>query len=251
MVCLQSFRSSAPEPHLLAKMRQFFHSGDLGDVIYSLPAIRAMGGGVLWLADQPGIQTMHGMTHARFEAIRHLLIHQPYIYQVNYGVPDSGEFTNLNTFRGKGFNLCTENLADVYLKTEGIPTDERNRRWLGVPLSRHAPIVISRSARYHNDKFPWKKVMDKYGKDAIFVGTPAEHVAFVTEFSAIQHAHTPDLFRAAQIIAGADRFIGNQSCPLAIAHGLGKRVMIEVCRQCPNCIFGRSDEVLGWGDLNP
>jgi ADP-heptose:LPS heptosyltransferase len=148
----------------------------------------------------------------------------------------------LNAFRFKGFDLAHENLADLYLKTAGFPTLFRESRWLWAPKQRMASVVISRSARYHNPDFPWKKVMDAFGQHAVFVGTPAEHAAFVQQFGSVNYAYTPDLLVAASIINAADLFIGNQSCPLAIAHGLGKRVLIEVCPYCPNCIFDRPDE---------
>jgi hypothetical protein len=49
-----------------------------------------------------------------------------------------------------------------------------------------------------------------------------------------------DLLEAAEIIAGAEIFIGNQSACNAIANGLGKKVILEVCNYAPDC-FLRKD----------
>ncbi len=43
---------------------------------------------------------------------------------------------------------------------------------------------------------------------------------------------------ASEIINGADMFIGNQSLPLAIALGLGKKCYVEETPIYPNCIMG-------------
>jgi len=224
-------------------MQYFFHSGELGDVIYGLPTVKAMGGGAMCLDDDPAVKTMHGMTRERYDAIQPLLDAQPYVSDVQWSPPAvSRPYVNLNRFRTLRFDLCHENLADLYLKTEGLPTSLRDGPWLAAPKTRHESVVIARSARYHNDDFPWHKVMDAYGRNAVFVGTPAEHAAFVQQFGSVPYAHTPDLLVAASIINAADLFIGNQSCPLAIAHGLGKKVLIEVCSYCPNCIFKREGE---------
>jgi len=50
----------------------------------------------------------------------------------------------------------------------------------------------------------------------------------------------------AQVISGADLFIGNQSCAYAIAEGLKKRAVLEVCTWLPNCLFHRPDVTHGW-----
>jgi hypothetical protein len=100
--------------------------------------------------------------------------------------------------------------------------------------------------RYANPDFPWKRVIEKYGKWAKFVGTPTEHAAFNVAFSCeIPYYETPMLLDAAIAIAQADLFVGNQSCPLAIAEGLKKRVICEVCLHCPNCISPRDTFMAG------
>lgn len=231
-------------------MRNFIHSGDLGDVIYSLPTVRAMGGGRMFLCDRPGVETMHGMTRQRCEAIMPLLMQQSCIYLCAGMEPHPSEpdIVDLNKFRFMGFDLHRQNLADNYLIANGLPTSHRNTPWLRASECFYEPVVISRSARYHKPGFPWRRIVERMGQFAVFVGTPAEHTAFVQEFGSVRYAHTRTLLEAAEIINASELFIGNQSCPLAIAHGLGKRVLIEVCPTCPNCIFGREGEFTEYTD---
>lgn len=225
-------------------MRNFIHSGDLGDVIYSLPTVRALGGGKMHLHDRPGVVTGHGMGLDRVCAIRSLLQAQPYVVTQDH----VGEWIDLNAFRFMGFDLHRQNLADNYLIANGLPTSHRDTPWLRASECFYEPVVISRSARYHKPGFPWRRIVERMGQFAVFVGTPAEHTAFVQEFGSVRYAHTRTLLEAAEIINASELFIGNQSCPLAIAHGLGKRVLIEVCPACPNCIFGREGEFTEYTD---
>lgn len=234
-------------------MKHFIHSGDLGDVIYSLPTVKAMGGGKLILADVPGIRTMHGMTRERREAITPLLAAQPYVHGV-YGpfdlMPtDEGEASiDLNEFRRRGRDLVNEWLPNHYLDVHGVDRAAAFSPWLttsdflGCPIG----VVIARSARYHNPHFPWRRVLDQYGQHAVFCGTPAEHAAFNAEFgSDLIHVATDDLLEVADLIQASMLFIGNQSCPLAIAEGLKKPIVCEVCHACPNCNSPRHDFITG------
>jgi hypothetical protein len=236
-------------------MRHFLHSGDLGDIIYSLPTVRALGGGTLWLAPDPRVRTMHGSTPESFASIVSLLKAQEYLADVRCEPPPAGvELVNLNEFRVNGSDLFFTNLADLYLSPHGLPKSHRNTPWLKIPRpaigSRLAhAVVMSRSCRYHNPGFPWSEIVQRFGnarpepvERACFIGTPEEHAAFTASFGGVPYEQTPTLLDVAEVIAAADLFVGNQSAPLAIAHGLGQSVLIEVCPHHPHCLFGRANE---------
>ena len=57
---------------------------------------------------------------------------------------------------------------------------------------------------------------------------------------------TKGLLEAAQVIAGAKLFVGNQTATHAIAEGLKKPIVLEVWREGPNCIVHRPGVVHGW-----
>lgn len=214
-------------------MNRFIHSGDLGDVIYALPTLKALGGGALHLCHVDGINTTFGMKADRVALIRPLLEAQPYIQEVRTSWPTGESVWNLNHFR-RGDGLHNTYHPAQIARAFGVTFDAKP--WLTAPSERVAAVLIARSPRYHNPHFPWRKVVETYGYHAAFIGLPSEHAAFVTEFGSVRHAHCATLYDVAKLIAGCSLFVGNQSAPLAIAHGLGKRVVVEVSPTRPTCI---------------
>ena len=66
----------------------FLHSGDLGDIIYSLPSIKKLGGGTLYL--NPSANNLQNnypiktkLTKNSINLLRPLLLEQEYIYDVS------------------------------------------------------------------------------------------------------------------------------------------------------------------------
>lgn len=222
----------------------FSHSGDLGDIIYALPAIRAAGGGILYLFDAPG-KSAHGMSAEKVARIRPLLMRQPYIHDVVFR-PDAPDH-DLNGFRD---HHGVGNLADMHLSTLELSWRERATRWLEVDYEiTEYPIIFSRSPRYHNERFPWQRIRDTYARRAAFIGHPTEYGVFCQEFGDVPYARADNLLEVARIIAGCRLFIGNQSCPEAIAQGLKKRVILEVCPYYSHgSHFQRFGCLMGWDE---
>jgi ADP-heptose:LPS heptosyltransferase len=105
----------------------------------------------------------------------------------------------------------------------------------------HNRIVCARSLRYHNPiGFPWRELGETYGDQLLFVGLPDEHAAFEKLLGrSIEHANTPDFLEIAKIMAGAPQIVANQSAPLWVAMGLGRKVICEVCPAVPNSVIPR------------
>jgi hypothetical protein len=216
--------------------RWFAHSGDLGDIIYSLVAIREAGGGTLHLFDIPG-RTWHGMNKHRANLITPLLEIQPYINRVLFW-PDGHQDSTLNGFRDHW--RPGRNLADMHLATLGFGPEARFQRWLNVDaVVEDYPIVFARSERCRNDAFPWSDVYANYRDRAIFVGLKEEYTRFCQEVGDLPFVATRDLLELARIIAGTRLFVGNQSAPAAIAEGLKKTMILEVDPRYDNCRFHR------------
>jgi ADP-heptose:LPS heptosyltransferase len=67
-----------------------------------------------------------------------------------------------------------------------------------------------------------------FTKDAVFIGSPDEHELFQRETGiVITFVKVKDMLDMANIIAGADAFVGNQGLSLALATGLGKTCVVE------------------------
>lgn len=225
--------------------RWFGHSGDLGDIIYALPTIKAKGGGTLFLYHQDG-KTWHGMNEQKVTSLRPLLNEQHYISDAVW-CPNGHDDHNLNGFRSWGGN--GRNLADMHLATHGLGPEHRHEPWLQVsqPLRRHS-VIFHRTSRCRNDGFPWKRVWAKYHRVAAFVGHTNEHYQFCTEIGPVPYVPTADHLALAQMIAGCQLFAGNQSCPAAIAEGLKHRMILEVWPPNPNCNFERIGRINGRDD---
>lgn len=254
--------------NLPVSRKVFHHSGDLGDIIYSLPTIRALGGGVLLLSpDLKYHETREIMTPRRFENIKSLLTRQPYLDEVVLGEilhPDTDYDLNIGrkVFVEAGNGASPERqqeilatpLTQVYLNAFDVPREAEREAWLEVDTHVEVPgrpVVINRSQRYHNPDFNWRAIVERYSDRAIFVGLPKEHAAFVEKFGYVPYYPTENLLDVARVIAGCKLFIGNQSCPHAIAEGLKAPVILEVCREVPNCCFKREGSQHIWYPDDP
>lgn len=224
----------------------FAHSGDLGDIIYSLPTIRACGGGELALFDIPG-RTAHGMSQEKANRIMPLLELQPYISRAYFN--QSAQDHALNGFRDQ---RCPRNLAYMHLATMGQSFREADRAWLTVDEPKlEAEVIFCRTSRYNNHNFPWQRVVDKYGKRAAFLGFTQEHKAFCDQFGHVPMLWASDLLAAARIIAGCKLYVGNYTSMTAIAEGLKHPTILEVFPHDHllamfhrmNCLHGWDNEI--------
>lgn len=218
---------------------EFSHSGDLGDIIYALPAIRhacettrtGRRRAKLWLYHHAG-RTREAMTPERAASIIPLLEAQPYISEVHFS--PSPVHSNLNGFRD---HWRRATLAAAHLGTMGYNDDTLlDRAWLEVAPVRIAQVIVHRSPRYHTAHFPWRELLRLLGDYAVCVGSTDEHAALCQLAGReIPHHPTSDLLDLARVIAGADLFIGNQSSPFAIAEGLKRPAILEADGRHDNC----------------
>jgi len=224
--------------------KTFKHSGDLGDIIYSLPTVRALGGGVLFLDPNGGQGIIPHLPRTRLNAaliqsIRPLLVRQPYIQDV---LPWAGEPIDydLDKFRDTD---TPKNISDVHLEAFGLPSSERDRAWLSVDDPITIPgrqLVINRTVRFQSNHTFWENFMFGYKNECVFVGLPKEHEIFVYTFEVdIPYYPTPDVLTLARVIAGSAQLIANQSLCHAIAQGLQHNLVCEVYQFWPNAVFHR------------
>lgn len=224
--------------------KTFRHAGKFGDLIYALPIIRYFGGGVILLeCEAPYID--EPLKWERWQSVVPLLSSQPYVHGVERWNGQNVD-VNLNNFRAVMFPELRKNLQrarNVSLHqwcsmTFEVPESEWQTPWLKVPendaVPYASPVVINRSPRYHNPRFPWDKVFEKYSGEWKQIGHLSEIFANSGTFR-----KTADLLEAAQVINDAQLFIGNQSCCYAIAEGLKKPCVVEIYPEMPNTLFHR------------
>jgi hypothetical protein len=233
-------------------MKTFFHSGDMGDVIYSLPTIRAMGGGRLVLdpdggKDDPFVGDQlrwTKRTRLRFNEksanfLLPLLNAQTYLNGVCVGPRPDGAI-NLNRAR-EHMRSPESMLAHAFALSCGVTIEELklNEPWIALPCSTpETQITINRNLRYQSNSLFWEMCYPSYHDKWRFIGSDLEHAAFEDTFGPVERCVVTDALDMATEINGADQHWGNQSLPMAIAQGLGKRGTMEVYRMAPNCCLG-------------
>ncbi len=222
------------------KVSGFYHSGDFGDIIASLPVIRHLGGGVLYLGPHthPGRGPREGMNPTRFAVIKPLLDGLPYLTKVEFVAGPPADVKDFSSFRQTP-QLPAENLIDWQARHLGVDDIVDASPWLLVPASLNNLVVVARSMRYQTPNFPWKQILRKYGQSVMFVGLPVEHQAFQQRVGRVQFSTTKTLLDVAKLIAGAKFCFCNQSCCFWISAALGKPTVQETCLTELNSIVGR------------
>lgn len=229
--------------------RVFYHAGDLGDVIAALPAIRQLGGGRIIIGPGYCRESMKG---ARFEAIKPLLMAQPYVTGVEWREERPSRAFDLSVFRQN--YRRGESLAHLQARHLGVDNLDV-APWLTAPRNAayRNRVVFARSPRYHNGFYPWFALIKNY-PDALFVGSADEHDSFQREFNRrLERVPTADLLELASLLASARLFCGNQSCPWWIAAGLGIPVFQETWDHDRNSMIVRKNAFYMTGtvfDLN-
>jgi hypothetical protein len=215
---------------LRKNMLKFAHARDLGDIIYSLPAIKARGGGELHLKIIPGCSA-HGMTPERVAFIRPLLESQSYISKVVY---PSDEACDVDFCHPLGRASPWRCIADWYCSCADVDPKCVLEKWLevGKEIGCH-DFVVSRSGRVNNPFFPWKEIVERLAAVGrqVFLGTVEETRSFETmcdRVGLLAHPTPENAREMAQWIAGSKLFIGNSSLPLAIAEGLKVPCVVEL-----------------------
>lgn len=229
----------------------YYHSGNLGDIVYALFAIKKAGGGKLLIGpEQRGTATCSNpITRAQFELLKPLIDCQGWItseYCFRYPI-DTPAF-DLNSFRNHWDNwplrvsVNVHTLAEMHFYTLGIMQLFRpDEPWLKVDAIKSDKVVIHRSERYNGKSFPWKEIVKKHSDKLLFVGLKHEHERFESMFGRVEYKKVSDFLELAGVISGARGFIGNQSFPCSLAIATGQNVMQEVWNPSPDCVFNRKN----------
>ena len=231
----------------------FKHSGDMGDIVFSLPAVRALvgigGGAVLYLdpeggASEPLVQATTlakrtRLNEASIAVLAPLLRAQPYIQDVR---PWRGEAVDCNLDAFRRF-IQLNNVADMHLAAFQVPQSCRDAVWLfnidPIEDTSHY-FVISRSVRQHGNHYFWEKFIHENRTRCVFVGLPKEHEIFEYTFGKkIDYRSTETILDLARVIAGVPHFVGNSSLPHAVAEGMKRPLTAELCRVIPRIVFNR------------
>jgi hypothetical protein len=242
-------------------MKTFRHGGKIGDVIFSLPTIRELGGGILYLPERTpdACNDLYG-------SLKDLLLQQPYIKEVRE-YPSGLPYMELAPDIHIDYDLDRARLQPLkgvihivkrYMDAFGINYPNWKEPWLNVeqkPFQRtwwNTPdeyVLINYTGRHIvNDqmkiksKVDWNRVIRSIKKTVYFVGHESEYLTFVEHFTDLPFLHTANLYELALLIKGADSIYCNQSACLALAQSLSKKYYLDVKPFKTNCLLNTSNE---------
>lgn len=238
-------------------MKTYKHSGTFGDLIYSLPIVKHFGGGefyihldqINWIGQYyygspPNPVHQGRMNQKDFEFMQRFMQQLPYIAKFDTLAPSTEITHNLDRFR-KLFVGHPGNYIDIYAASFNIndPAARLNLQttpWLSttnIKTITGRDIVINRTPRWlppdtSNQWQTWAQ--EGYPDRSLFIGLPEEYELFKDTIGwNIPYYPCKDMLDMAEIINGANLFIGNQSVALSMAIGLGKRYCVELRKDLP------------------
>lgn len=206
-------------------MSEFFHSGATGDIIFSLPTIKAMGGGKLYI---------NNFDKQRAESIKKLIEVQPYITEVEIRDGWSPGY-DLNRFRD--YASHNNNLVEAHFRGQNIPIDPTWKEgWLTLPEPNFELFptkkysVINRTTNYADPNFNWANEVEylkTISDEVYFLGYFKEWQLFNSTFGTDINFVDLGFLEGAYFIKNAVMFSGCYSCWSTIAMGLGLNYRLE------------------------
>jgi len=237
-------------------MKTFKHSGDMGDIIFSLPTIKALGGGILLLDPDGGEicplvkwadRTRTKLNKESIDFLRPLLEYQPYIEMVDYWDGRKVDY-DLDEFRK---HIKYNNLADSHLAAFNLPLGNRDFRWLDFDQkwkeeAVNKPLLISRTPRYHGNFGFWEAFLGDsnhkpYEDKMAFIGHKKEHEIFEYTFGKqVPYYETPTVQSIIGAIMNCQVLVTNQGFIHSLGEGMKKGDMLtELYRVYPSVVFKR------------
>ena len=228
---------------------KFKHSGNLGDIIYSLASIKYIceaydAKATLYLhLDQKS--TFTDKTHPvgnvmlnrkMAEMAIPLLISQPYIHAIELLEKNEKVVVDydLDLFREDYKNLSGGNIQTWIQRSYPELRPNLREPSLFVMPKETDSIIINRSTRYNNPLIDYT-ILEGKG-NLIFVGVPDEYKLMRAIIPSLEYLEVKDFLELAQWIAGCRLFVGNQSMPFAIAESLKVHRVLEQFFGAPNVI---------------
>lgn len=225
------------------KFYSFKHSGNAGDVIYSLPAAKALAGhGELHFYLNPGQKGHYGkkphplgglmLNEKICQMLYPLLSTQSYIKSCSVYTGQQIDY-DMDLIRSYPFPNSKGNISRWYFYLFATTAD-LSKPWLHAnpDTAWNDHIVIARSQRYNAPGISYS-FLNRY-KKKVFVGVEQEWKEMKKMLPGIDYLPVNDFLQLASVIAGSKLFIGNQSFPFSLAEGMKVNRLLEVYHLCPN-----------------
>lgn len=227
------------------------HSGNAGDLIYSLSSMH-----YLWTMHNQEIDlylrvgvpsTFTSANHpvgnvmlndTMFEMLKPLLLSQSYIHDVIRveGKEEIEVDFDFDKFRENPKNLSAGDIKLWYsLVYPELMPSTTYKVLDATPSEQGEYIVINRSTRYNNPLIDYT-LLEQLNKPLYFVGVEDEFKIMSAIIPNLIYKQVGDFLELADLICGAYLFVGNQSMPFAIAEQLKTPRILEQYFAAPNVI---------------
>lgn len=225
-------------------MTTFLHSGKYGDCIFSLPTIKAMGGGVLYMPNKAlggwGVETMYNDMHSFMETqscITEVKLYPDVLAWNDTPIPVDVNLNRHITHPLRGATNMVQRYFDVFGINQPVPL-----KWIEAETSEAGYTLVNITNRFRG-KVNWHRVINSIKGELMFVGTDAEW----GEYKALGtrqtiRAHCPDVLTLCSLVAHADAVYCNQSLVLALAIAMDKKRYVEFKPLKTNCKFYTPNE---------
>jgi len=243
-------------------MPKIIHSGNAGDLIYSLPAMRKAAeikGEKVHLYLHINVVAKYGnmahpmgnvqMNRKMAEMLIPLLMSTDFIGKCE--ITEDAQQVDYNFDLFRKFHNYTGHISQWYFHIYPELTCD-----LSVPVNFDLQpgnvafdIVLNRTARYHNPTFDYS-ILKPYQDRITFVGLPDEFRVISAKLPNIKHYPVNDFYHLAQVIAASNLFIGNQSMAFAIAEQMKHPRVVEICPTAHNVIPTGQNGFGAWTIVN-
>lgn len=249
----------------------FLHSGDMGDIVAGMAAIKELceqqnKKAVLYLDTTGGMtcndQKLNDLIRKQsnglglkfndtgYDFLVPLIEIQPYIERVEKWTPEIKKVDiNLNKFRHGFYHrkvILHTNQNLLYMQQMCCRLKERyNGPWLKCEKKDFSKkIVVARSCRYQSASEFYHAREIKLGNEAYFIGTDTEYSAFSDEIrTKIERFPVTNALDAAVLINSSNLVICNGTLFYWIAAGLGKTIINEVGTDTPTTQFKDANNI--------
>lgn len=230
--------------HPYKELTTFKHSGNCGDIIYSLPTVWELAKNgkaeIYFQTDQrAGYNNYHPLGNVMLnkkmvEMLKPLLLHQPQCKSCEFYNGNKIDY-DLDEFRKFVYLQDRGNIARWYFYVYAV-FPSLSDPWLIAPkeTTMKEAILVARSHRYRNPHISYS-FLQKY-PNVQFVGVEEEFIDMKSSIPNLQYRQVNDFLEMATLINSCKLFIGNQSFPFSIAEGLKVNRLLEVYYQSPNVI---------------
>jgi hypothetical protein len=213
------------------------HGGDIGDIIYTVPAFKKLNVNKIIL--NPGGFYNTKMSHKLASTLKPFLEINNFEVDIKEDVTINDGDLFFDFFREgvkdmENNHLILSNCEKIFIK----PNISEFK--LEIAPKYLADIIIARSSRYRNTNFDYRYLLNDMPENIkiAFVGLKEEYENFIKIYGMrerIFYYPTANFKDLAQVIKGCKVFIGNQSAPYAVSELLKVNRIQECCKYTANC----------------